>query len=71
MIFVDKYPPAGDIQQAEDRFIATTEDKANKPHTIIELMLKDTYDEHLYKLVKDRMSETEVINDFKKYLKED
>jgi len=69
MIFVDKYPPAGDIAQAEDRFVATTEDKANKPHTIIELMIKGTYDEHLYKLVKDRLSETEVINDFKKYLK--
>lgn len=69
MIFIDKYPPAGDIAQAEDRFVATTEDKANKPHTIIELMIKGTYDEHLYKLVRDRLSETEVINDFKKYLK--
>lgn len=70
IIFTDKYPPAGDILQAEDRFVATTEDKADKPHTIIELMIKGTYDEHLYKLVKDRLSETEVINDFKKYLEE-
>lgn len=70
IIFTDKYPPAGDILQAEDRFVATTEDKANKPHTIIELMIKGTYDEHLYKLVRDRLSETEVINDFKKYIEE-
>ena len=70
IIFTDKYPPAGDILQAEDRFVATTEDKATKPHTIIELMIKGTYDEHLYKLVKDRLSETEVINDFKKYIEE-
>lgn len=70
IIFTDKYPPAGDILQAEDRFVATTEDKANKPHTIIELMIKGTYDEHLYKLVRDRLSETEVINNFKKYLEE-
>ena len=68
MIFTDKYPPAGDIAQAEDRFVATTEDKANKPHTIIELMIKNTYDEQLYSLIKRRFSETDVINDFKKYL---
>lgn len=67
-IFMDKYPPVGDIQQAEDRFIATTEDKANKPHEIIEVILKDTYDEQLYKLIESRVSEVDVINDFKKYL---
>lgn len=68
IIFCDKYPPAADIQQAEDRFVATTQDKADKPHTIIELMLKDTYDEHLYELVKQRKSDTDVINDYKKYI---
>lgn len=67
-IFTDKYPPIGDIEQAEDRFIATSEDKADKPHTIIELCMKGTYDEQLYDLLKKRKSETDVINDFKKYL---
>lgn len=67
-IFTDKYPPIGDIEQAEDRFIATSEDKADKPHTIIELCMKDTYDEQLYDLLEKRKSETDVINDFKKYL---
>lgn len=67
-IFTDKYPPVGTILQAEDRFVATTEDKADKPHTIIELMIKGTYDEQLYKLIAERKSEIEVINDYKKYL---
>lgn len=69
IIFCDKYPPAGDIAQAEDRFIATTEEKANKPHQIIELMIKGTYDEQIYKLVKKRAQDVDVINDYKKYLK--
>lgn len=68
IIFTDKYPPAGDIQQAEDRFVATTKDKADKTHTIIELIMKGTYDEKLYKLVKQRAEETDVLNDYKKYL---
>lgn len=71
IIFTDKYPPAGDIAQAEDRFVATTVDKANKSHLIIELMMKGTYDEELYRLVKRRFSETDVINNFKKYINQD
>lgn len=68
IIFCDKYPPASDIQQAEDRFVATTKEKADKPHTIIELMMKGTYDEHLYELVRQRKSDTDVINDYKSYI---
>lgn len=68
-IFTDKYPPAGDIVQAEDRFVSTTESKANKPHLIIELMIKNTYDEQLYKLVVKRKEISDIINDYKKYLK--
>lgn len=69
IIFCDKYPPAADIQQAEDRFVATTKERADKPHNIIELILKDTYDEHLYKLVQQRKSDIDCINDYKKYIK--
>lgn len=68
IVFCDKYPPASDISQAEDRFVATTKEKADKPHTIIELMMKNTYDEQLYELVKQRKSDTDVINDYKKYI---
>lgn len=68
-IFTDKYPPYGDIAQAEDRFIATTINKAKKEHTIYELILEGTYDEQLYDLVNLRASSTDVINNYKKYLK--
>jgi SNF2 family DNA or RNA helicase len=69
-IFTDKYPPIGDIQQAEDRFIASTEDKAHKAHKIIELVMKDTFDEHLYNLLDQRKDETDIINDYNKYINE-
>lgn len=68
-IFTDKYPPIGDIEQAEDRFIASTEDRAHKAHKIIELMLSGTYDEQLYKLLEQRKSETDIINNYNLYLK--
>lgn len=68
IIFTDKYPPVGDIEQAEDRFVATREELKDKPHIIIELCMKDTYDEQLYDLLEKRKSETDVINNFKQYL---
>lgn len=68
-IFTDKYPPIGDIQQAEDRFVATTEDLKDKPHKIIELMINGTFDERLYSLLEDRLTETDVINNYNAYLK--
>ena len=68
-IFTDKYPPIGSIQQAEDRFVATTEDKKDKQHEIIELCIRGTYDERLYDIIKENISMTDVINDYKKYLK--
>lgn len=68
-IFTDKYPPVGSILQAEDRFVATTEDKKDKQHSIIELCIKDTYDERLYDIVHENLSMVDVINDYAKYLK--
>ena len=70
IIFTDKYPPIGDIEQAEDRFIASTIEKANKAHKIYELMMKNTYDEQIYALLEKRKSETDLLNDYKKYLNE-
>lgn len=71
IIFTDKYPPAVDIAQAEDRFVSTTEDKSNKPHIIYELIMKDTYDETIYKMIEKRFEEIDIINDYLKYLKEE
>lgn len=69
VIFTDKYPPAGDIQQAEDRFVSTTEDKKDKEHTIYTLVLKGTYEEQLNSDVNAGCTEIDVINNYKKYLK--
>lgn len=68
VIFTDKYPPAVDIAQAEDRFVSTSEGKANKPHIIYDLIMKDTYDEEIYKMVEKRFKEIDVINNYQKYL---
>lgn len=69
-IFTDKFPPIGSIEQAEDRFIASTEDKAHKAHKIVELMIADTFDEQIYTLLERRKSETDIINNYKNYMKE-
>ena len=69
-IFADKFPPIGSIEQAEDRFIASTEEKAHKAHKIIELMIADTFDEQIYELLKKRKSETDIINNYNKYIQE-
>lgn len=69
VIFTDKYPPIGDILQAEDRFVATTKSKADKPHTIIELMITDSFDEDIYTMLSDRKVETDIINNFAKQLR--
>jgi SNF2 family DNA or RNA helicase len=68
-IFMDIYPPAADIQQAEDRFVATTPDKKDKPHQIIQLMLADTYDQECYNLVERRASSIDCINSYIDYIK--
>lgn len=69
-IFADKYPPIGAIEQAEDRFIASTPDKAHKAHKIIELMIEGTFDEQLYELLKQRKSETDIINNYQYYIEQ-
>jgi len=68
-IFLDMYPPYGDIDQAENRFTATTPALKEKPHLLIHVMMDKCYDKELFELVKRRASETEIINNYKKYLK--
>ena len=69
-IFTDKYPPIGDILQAEDRFVATTKDKLNTGHTIIDLVMKDSYEENILSLLDKNASEVDLINNYIKYVKE-
>lgn len=69
IIFADKFPPAGAIAQAEDRFVATNKSKADKKHLIINLIMKDSYDEYLFDYVDKQMDEISIVNDYKKYMK--
>ena len=64
IIFTDVYPPHGYIAQAEDRFVATTPERANKAHTIFNLITKDSYEENLIQAIKSQKTVAEVVNDF-------
>lgn len=70
-IFTDTFRPLEDILQARDRFVPTTRDKALIPKEIIELTMADTYDEVLFDTIEQDSSMADVINDYKKYLKEE
>ena len=59
-IFTDKYPPVGDIQQAEDRFVATTKDRLNTGHTIIDLVMQDSYEQNILKMLAENASEIDI-----------
>lgn len=68
MIFLDKFPPVGDILQASERFTATSEERKGIPKTIWELMIKDTYDEQIYYAVEEDKTATDVLNNFMEYI---
>ena len=68
VVFMDRYPPVGDLAQAEDRFVATTEARADKDHLVYFLYLKGTYDEEINQLIADRVTETDVINNYQRYM---
>lgn len=68
-IFLDAYPPYGDVEQAENRFTATTLARADKEHTIMQVMMKDSIDEQIFDLVAKRGEVVDIINNYKKYLK--
>ena len=67
-IFTDKYPPVGDIQQAEDRFVATTKDKLNTGHTIIDLVMDNSYELNILNLLKNNAKEVDIINNYISYI---
>lgn len=67
VIFLDQYPPIAAIEQAEDRFIATSESKIKVNNKIIRLTIAGTYEEHLKDLIAEHKSETDIVNDFKHY----
>lgn len=68
VIFTDRYPPVGDLAQAEDRFVATQKDRADKDHIVYQLFMRNTYDEDINEMIKDRYNETEIINNWKTFI---
>ena len=67
-VFTDKFPPVGDISQAEDRFVATSKKNADKLHIIYDLVMQGSYEEDIHTMIAARFSETDIINNFKHHL---
>lgn len=62
-IFLDRdYTPVNN-EQAEDRLIPISEER-NHSCTIIDLVVKDTIDEKIHKLLKEKKSIIEVVNNY-------
>lgn len=69
IIFTDKYPPVGDIAQAEDRFIAISKERIKTNQVIYTLVMKNTYEININKSLDKSASELDLINDYQKYLR--
>lgn len=69
IVFLDKYPPIGDILQASERFTATQESRKEIPKTIWELMIHNTFDESIYYALEESKTATDVLNSFIEYIK--
>ena len=69
IVFLDKYPPIGDILQASERFTATQESRKGIPKTIWELMIHNTFDENIYYALEESKTATDVLNSFIEYIK--
>ena len=64
VIFLDRaYTPA-ENDQAEDRIVPTTEN-SNQSCTIIDVVCKDSIDQHINDLLKKKKSVIEVVNNYK------
>lgn len=68
-IFTDRFPPVGALAQAEDRFVATTKNKADKNHDIYFLVSRGTYEEVIEEGIKHNQTETDLINNYINYIK--
>lgn len=64
MVFVDRYPPIGDIEQIEDRFVSTKQGAYDKPHTVYLLEMEDTIEQYLTEMLNQRKTEAEIINNY-------
>lgn len=71
IVFLDKYPPIGDILQASERFTATCKEHKDIPKRIYELMIKSTFDEQIYYSLEEMQTATDILNNFIEYIKKE
>ena len=68
LVFIDQYPPAGDIDQAIERLTATTPERAQIPKRVIKLMMENSLEEEIENAIQEGLNMTEAYNSFVKYL---
>jgi SNF2 family DNA or RNA helicase len=64
IIYLDKSFNLIDNEQSADRFIPTLNNGNDKKRTIIELVIKDTVDEKINRLLADKKSIVELVNTY-------
>lgn len=69
IVFIEQFPPYGSIEQASQRFTPTIPENADIPKKIIKLIMKNTYDESVRKLIDSREKNVNIVNDFRKFIK--
>jgi SNF2 family DNA or RNA helicase len=63
-IFTDRSFSPMENDQAQDRFVPTTEGKAKDSKLIIDLVLKDSVDARVFQILKDKKDITSFVNDY-------
>jgi SNF2 family DNA or RNA helicase len=67
VIFLDRLYSPSFNEQAEDRFIPTKEENADKNMQVINLIMENSIDEILYDILESKLEFTQIINKFKTY----
>lgn len=68
LIFIDQYPPAGDIDQAIERITATCEERAQIPKRILKIIMQDSFEEVIEETIQNNLSMADAYNNYKHYL---
>lgn len=67
-VFIDVYPPSSNFSQAKDRAVATCPEHV-KDRVCYRLYIAGTFDEAIVHAVDNKLSATDVVNNFKRYTK--
>lgn len=68
LIFIDQYPPAGDIDQAIERITATCEERAHIPKRIFKIIMQDSFEEVIDETIRNNLTMADAYNNYKRYL---